>query len=238
MKKDLLTISEIFGPTIQGEGPVCGSPSVFIRVGGCDYRCVWCDTLYAVLPENRRQWKRMSTGDVWSEVKALHDTPILVTLSGGNPAIQPFEPLIDLGLSEGYSFSIETQGSLYRPWFKKIEKVVLSPKPPSSGMGFDEDALDVCISSLKREQCFLKFVIFDDADYAFARKIARQYPEHDIYLQPGFRTPAYLEETSHENEDMMTAMRWLCDKVLQDRWTDVKVLPQMHRLLWGDERGR
>jgi 7-carboxy-7-deazaguanine synthase len=37
-------ISEIFGPTIQGEGPLIGRPSVFVRTAGCDYRCTWCDT--------------------------------------------------------------------------------------------------------------------------------------------------------------------------------------------------
>ena len=48
-----IRISEIFGPTIQGEGPLIGRPSIFVRTGGCDYRCNWCDTLYAVLPEYR-----------------------------------------------------------------------------------------------------------------------------------------------------------------------------------------
>jgi 7-carboxy-7-deazaguanine synthase len=46
-----IRISEIFGPTIQGEGPLIGRPTVFVRTAGCDYRCTWCDTLYAVLLE-------------------------------------------------------------------------------------------------------------------------------------------------------------------------------------------
>jgi len=48
---ELVRISEIFGPTIQGEGPLIGRPTVFVRTAGCDYRCARCDTLYAVLPE-------------------------------------------------------------------------------------------------------------------------------------------------------------------------------------------
>jgi 7-carboxy-7-deazaguanine synthase len=51
--KESILISEIFGPTVQGEGPLVGRPTVFVRTGGCDYRCAWCDTLYAVLPEHR-----------------------------------------------------------------------------------------------------------------------------------------------------------------------------------------
>jgi 7-carboxy-7-deazaguanine synthase len=42
-----ILISEIFGPTIQGEGALVGKPTVFVRTGGCDYRCDWCDTVYA-----------------------------------------------------------------------------------------------------------------------------------------------------------------------------------------------
>jgi 7-carboxy-7-deazaguanine synthase len=58
--KERIRISEIFGPTIQGEGPLIGRPTVFVRTGGCDYRCSWCDTLYAVLPEYRDEWKLMT----------------------------------------------------------------------------------------------------------------------------------------------------------------------------------
>ncbi|RWD90497.1 MAG: 7-carboxy-7-deazaguanine synthase QueE, partial [Mesorhizobium sp.] len=58
--KGSIRISEIFGPTVQGEGPLIGRPTVFVRTGGCDYRCRWCDTLYAVLPEFREDWTLMT----------------------------------------------------------------------------------------------------------------------------------------------------------------------------------
>jgi len=45
---DEIRVSEIFGPTIQGEGALIGQPTVFVRTGGCDYRCSWCDSLHAV----------------------------------------------------------------------------------------------------------------------------------------------------------------------------------------------
>jgi 7-carboxy-7-deazaguanine synthase len=44
-------VVEVFGPTIQGEGALAGLPTLFVRFGGCDYRCSWCDSLLAVLPE-------------------------------------------------------------------------------------------------------------------------------------------------------------------------------------------
>lgn len=96
--KQQLHISEIFGVTVQGEGALIGKPTVFVRIGGCDYRCAWCDTLYAVLPEHRAEWTSMTTQDVFAEVQRLSSyTPILVTLSGGNPALQSLEDLLDIG---------------------------------------------------------------------------------------------------------------------------------------------
>src|SRR6056300_1060971 len=117
-----IRVSEIFGPTIQGEGALIGEPTVFVRTGGCDYRCVWCDTMHAVDSEVRHTWTPMTTEVVWTEVQKLsNNTPITVSLSGGNPAIQPFGDLIDLGHSKGYRFALETQGSVPADWFSKLD---------------------------------------------------------------------------------------------------------------------
>ena len=78
-----LRINEVFGPTIQGEGPMIGTPTIFVRAGGCDYRCIWCDTAHAVLTEYRHEWKPMMSAEVMTQVRALSG-PCLVTLSGGN----------------------------------------------------------------------------------------------------------------------------------------------------------
>src|SRR5262249_42610917 len=84
--RESIPISEIFGPTVQGEGPLIGRPTVFVRTGGCDYRCVWCDTLYAVLPEHRSEWVLMAPTEIARRIDELAgNDPVLVTLSGGNP---------------------------------------------------------------------------------------------------------------------------------------------------------
>ena len=67
----MLRISEIFGPTIQGEGAVIGQPTVFVRAGGCDYRCEWCDTLHAVDTEYRHTWAKMTSDAVMAEIERL-----------------------------------------------------------------------------------------------------------------------------------------------------------------------
>ncbi len=68
--KGSIRISEIFGPTVQGEGPLIGRPTVFVRTGGCDYRCGWCDTLYAVLPEYRDEWTLMAPAEILARGRA------------------------------------------------------------------------------------------------------------------------------------------------------------------------
>src|SRR5947208_16829453 len=92
-----IRISEIFGPTCQGEGPLSGRPTVFVRTAGCDYRCAWCDTLYAVLPEYSEEWVSMTPPQIMTRVNELAEGhPVLISLSGGNPALQPLAPLIEL----------------------------------------------------------------------------------------------------------------------------------------------
>lgn len=83
-----LRIAEIFGPTIQGEGALIGAPTVFIRAGGCDYRCSWCDSMHAVDSANRHDWNAMSPAEIWQRVRDLSSgQPLTVPISGGNPAI-------------------------------------------------------------------------------------------------------------------------------------------------------
>ncbi|TGQ96454.1 radical SAM protein, partial [Mesorhizobium sp. M4B.F.Ca.ET.200.01.1.1] len=101
------------GPTVQGEGVLIGLPTVFIRTGGCDYRCSWCDSLHAVDNQFRREWEMMPIDKVWQSVVGLSGGwPVMVSLSGGNPAIQPLGRLIERGHGEGYRFALETQGSV------------------------------------------------------------------------------------------------------------------------------
>lgn len=238
-----IRISEIFGPTIQGEGPLIGLPSVFVRTGGCDYRCAWCDTLYAVLPEYSGEWESMTARGVLERVEELAGaTPVLVTLSGGNPALQPLGPLIELGRARGHAFALETQGSIERPWFARLDWLVLSPKPPSSGHGADWDALARCVGAAGPEtRTVLKIVVLDEADYAFARAAAARHPALPVYLQvgnpappaPGAAAPAVEADTA----DLLARFRWLAGRVAQDRWFAARVLPQLHVLAWGNERG-
>lgn len=226
-----ILISEIFGPTIQGEGALIGRPTIFVRTGGCDFRCAWCDTLYAVLPEYKSEWRPMSAEEIVAGVLRLSGgQPILVTLSGGNPALHDLEPLLDLGREKGLTFAMETQGSKSKAWFAKLDFLVLSPKPPSSQMTADWNAVARCIKCAGAAPVSLKFVVFDESDYAFARAGSIRFPHVPVYLQVGTEAPADAENIRAKTE-------WLLARVARDGWFDATILPQLHVLLWGDKRG-
>jgi 7-carboxy-7-deazaguanine synthase len=241
--KERIRISEIFGPTIQGEGPLVGRPTVFVRTGGCDYRCTWCDTLYAVLPDYRDEWTPMRPAAIMARVNELTGgRAVLVSLSGGNPALQPMAPLIALGRESGHRFALETQGSISQPWFAELDWLILSPKPPSAGVTVDWDAFEACLKAARGQpRCVLKIVVFDDADYSYAHALAAHYPALPIYLQVG--NPAPLAAAGGalpdgaDIDDLLQRFRWLAGKVTADRWFAATVLPQLHVLAWGNKRG-
>ncbi len=236
-------ISEIFGPTIQGEGPLIGQPTVFVRTAGCDYRCAWCDTLYAVLPEYHDEWILMSPPQIMARVNELAgDSSVLISLSGGNPALQPLAPVIALGRRNGHSFALETQGSVSQAWFAELDWLILSPKPPSSGMTTDWNVLQACIEAAQgKPRCVLKIVVFDDADYSYAQTAAARYPTLPVYLQVGNPAPLIAANRAIADEpdveDLMHRLRWLAGRVIADHWFAATVLPQLHVLAWGNKRG-
>ncbi len=232
-----LRIAEIFGPTIQGEGALIGEPTVFIRAGGCDYRCSWCDSPHAVDSEHRHSWLKMGNEEVWQEVSTLSGgKPLTVSISGGNPAIQDFSGVIATGKAEGYRFACETQGSVPRSWFSDLDTLVLSPKPPSSGERVDWTAFEACLEAAEGAgQVVMKIVVFDDGDYAWAKAAADRFPALSLFLQPG--NPDSDPESPVEPQTVAERLHWLVEKTTTDGWFQPRILPQLHVLIWGNKRG-
>ncbi|MBO8155552.1 MAG: 7-carboxy-7-deazaguanine synthase QueE [Bacillaceae bacterium] len=243
MNKIRLPVIEIFGPTIQGEGMVIGQKTMFVRTAGCDYSCSWCDSKFTWDGSARDEIKLLEPSEIWTELKKIGGCTFThVTISGGNPALYPqLDGLIDLLHEQDIQVAIETQGSLFQEWFRKVDDLTLSPKPPSSGMEPNLDILDQIITAQHKhgriDQTSLKIVIFDNEDLDFARAIHQRYPDIPFYLQTG--NPDVKDENADDlTPHLIKRYEWLIDQVMNDiDLKNVRVLPQLHTLVWGNKRG-
>lgn len=239
VKPKTFSVSEVYGPVAQGEGALIGLPTIFLRFGGCDYRCSWCDSLYAVLPTYRDTWAKLTTTEIVERVVALIPDGARghVTYSGGNPAIQKIDDLVDRFNSLGIRQAIETQGSVWQTWITRIQDLTLSPKPPSSGnvtpygIGTVLDKMLIETPDTFRTRT-LKIVVFNEDDYAYAKEIHSAYPDVSMILQVG-------TDVGHSSrDDLLDAVDALQQRIMTDPpLFDVAVLPQMHVVLKGHARG-
>ena len=240
-----LKVAEIFGPTLQGEGYLIGTPCYFVRLGGCDYRCLWCDSLHAVLPEAVRALPTMTEDQISSALAELPGYAKWVILSGGNPLVWDLTALVEDLHAERYKVSVETQGSIWKDWLLDVNHVCLSPKPPSSGM---PDAHPDWVERLSKVvyqlevgkiQHDLKIVIFSEDDLDFARLCRKLFPHTTMYLSVGTYVPG-TPYVPHSRPDQFilerTARFWEIIKNDHDLGT-CRLLPQYHVLLWGHARG-
>ncbi len=206
-----MRICEIFR-SIQGEGLQMGLPTVFVRTVGCNLRCSWCDTSYSY-----DGGEEMSLDDI---VARAGDCP-RVCLTGGEPMLQPEAPeLIRRLVSMGRQVVLETNGSVDLSDVPDDPLVMISMdiKCPSSGMTdrMRWENLDV----LKAKDQ-LKFVVDGDDDLDFAvDAVKRHHPKANVIFGPVGGT---------------AEMEKLVDRVLAEN-IDVRVLPQLHKIIWGDKR--
>lgn len=236
-----LPVIELFGPTIQGEGREAGLPVHFIRLGGCDYRCSWCDTMYAVEPAQvRENADRLTIPEIMERFDHLEGAPEWVVLSGGNPALHRCAPLIEALHERHLKVAVETQGSIWRDWLAFCERVTVSPKPPSSGMATHRhrEAFEEFMRRLKDVNplaTILKIVCFDHLDLAWAKRVIREHPWAPAYLSAG--TPVGGDD-GDTIEGLRRGYRWLCEAAANDpALSGVRVLPQLHVIAWGPIAG-
>jgi 7-carboxy-7-deazaguanine synthase len=245
-------IAEIFGPTIQGEGERIGTRCIFVRFGGCDFRCPPCDSPHAVLPHLVARLPQMSTKEIVHQVYELDPDCQWVVFSGGNPALLDLEDLILRLHSRGTSVMIETQGSVYHPWIADCESVCVSPKGPGmspmwSQQEFPYEFIYRYREDAAEENLYFKVVCFNNADFTYAKDLHKAIPGIQMFLSVGNHDPGptvgnmaqgdpnYPADIPH----LLQRLRWLSERVCADElMRDVRVLPQMHVLTWGNERGR
>lgn len=167
--------------TIQGEGYHQGSAAYFIRLGGCDVGCVWCDV--------KESWDAnkhplFNTNDLIAEVKK---TPAkIIVITGGEPLMHNLKELTHQLQANGFKTHIETSGS--HPISGSWDWICLSPKKFKAPLPE--------IMPLAHE---LKIIVFNKSDFDWAEKYAALVsPQCRLFLQPewekaGEMTPLIIE---------------------------------------------
>ncbi len=207
-----MRICEIFN-SIQGEGLTMGAPTVFVRAVGCNLRCGWCDTDYSF-----EGGTEMTVNEI---IRRVGDA-FRVCLTGGEPMLQPDAPeLIWRLASEGIQVVLETNGSvdLFGIPDYPLVQISMDWKCPSSGMTDRMLPSNLDILSGKDQ---LKFIIEDDADLDYAVDFVKT---HNIRSSVIFGP---VGGTEH--------LDWLVQRVLSEH-LDIRVLPQLHKIIWGDRTG-
>lgn len=247
--KNVIPISEIFGPTIAGEGGHAGLPTHFIRVAGCDFRCQWCDSAHAVDPKIwTKLAKTFTAEEIAREISKLPKGPEWVQISGGNPAgYKQLGTIVDLLHDMNYKVNVETQGSIFRNWLTSVDTLTVSPKPPSSGMCQTPQHVRIFTDQFEPDfltsKLIIKVVIFDKEDLNYARTIRQAFPNVRFFLSVGNKLAGTLvpfpESSLDTPQSLAERYRWACECVASDpAFRAARVLPQLHQLAWGNERGR
>ena len=212
-----MKVNEIFY-SIQGEGTAMGIPTVFLRLFACDLRCSWCDTMYAV---EGTEFTDMTAEQVLSEISQYECKNVCIT--GGEPLIQRKElvPLTEELVSRGFTILLETSGHKKPPEIFNTDSCIISMdcKCPSSGM---QERMDFSLFEKLGKKDQLKFVINGREDYTYAKNVLNSYKiSSSVIFQPVF------------GQDIT----WLGESILQDRLQNVRVMPQLHKLMWGEKKG-
>jgi 7-carboxy-7-deazaguanine synthase len=210
-----LRVTEVFH-SLQGETTRMGLPTVFVRLTGCPLRCAWCDTPYSFAGG------QTLSQDSLLEQLGRYDTRY-VCVTGGEPLAQKNCLALLRSLCDAaYSVSLETSGACdIAPVDPRVSRI-LDIKPPGSGESARNRWENLALLNAQDE---VKFVLQDRADYDWALDVIRRYDLAErcpVLFSPvhGRLAPALL---SH----------W----VLEDR-APVRMQVQLHKMIWGEERGR
>ena len=200
--------------SLQGEGLKIGRLTYFIRAAGCNLRCSWCDTAFS---QDYRVGKEMSIPEVMGLIGDVEN----VCFTGGEPLEQADAPEFLKALVEaGKTVVLETNGSKDLSIVPDSDRIIISMdiKCPSSGMQ-DRMFLPNLERLTMKDQ--LKFVIADEKDLAYAEEFLKQHP---------VKTNVIFSAVGG------ISIRFLAEEVVAKK-LDVLVLPQLHKLIWGDKQG-
>ncbi|MGB7502099.1 MAG: 7-carboxy-7-deazaguanine synthase QueE [Azonexus sp.] len=210
-----LRLTEIFF-SLQGEASRAGLPTVFVRLTGCPLRCTWCDTTYSFTGG-----EPATVESVLAEVAKYPARQVCVT--GGEPLAQKeCLPLLSALCDAGYDVSLETSGALDIAGINPRVARIMDLKAPDSGECVKNRWENLALLNPRDE---IKIVIASRGDYEWARDLLRER-KLDA-LCPVLLSPAQglVDPTA------------LADWILADG-LNVRFQLQLHKLLWGNAKGK
>lgn len=234
----VLPLSEVFGPTFQGEGPYTGQPAVFVRLGHCNLSCSWCDTPFT--------WDSQR----YNLATECPDTPVeqvvedaaargarLFIVSGGEPLMHQRKPAMHTlvsQLSKQGAVHIETNGTIPpTPWARDlVAHFSVSPKLSNNGADPAKRRIkpraiaEFADLAAKGRACF-KFVATRPEDLNEVDKLVDEHrvPASAVWIMPEGTT----------SEQVLGTHRDIADAVLQRGYNTTT---RLHTLLWEQERAR
>ncbi|MER6516717.1 7-carboxy-7-deazaguanine synthase QueE [Streptomyces sp. NPDC001553] len=228
---EALVLCEVFGPTLQGEGPSAGQRAMFVRLADCNLACNTCDTKYSWDWKNYVRGEEITVVSVDGVVQQVleHDVQLLI-VTGGEPLLQQ-EQLTRLAATvtaAGRRVEIETNGTIapspeLDPY---IGLYVVSPKLAHMGMSTDRRIRPEVLAAFQASgKAVFKFVLEGPQD---AAEVATLQEEHGL-------APVWVMPQATSAESVLAGMQELADVAIERGWN---LSSRLHCLLWGDERGR
>lgn len=228
---DSLIVSEVFGPTWQGEGPSLGRRAAFVRLGRCNLACSWCDTPYTWDWDRFDPAEELETRSV-EEIAAAVDAmeAQLVVVTGGEPLLQQrhLPPLLSRLRASRHQVEVETAGTIEpaAEIVDLVDRFNVSPKLANSGNRRDRRYKpEVLRQFAATGKAAFKFVAATVADLDEVASIVEECDLAEVWIMPEGTDSATIVERS----------RALADEVLDRGW---HLTSRLHVLLWGDQRGR
>jgi organic radical activating enzyme len=253
VNRSWLLVSETF-ETLQGEGPRTGVPSLFIRLGGCNLHCEWCDTPYTWAFDQRHADMHNSTAVPYDPTKELHRIPLYtvvgrifasgsmgnirnIVFTGGEPLLQltPMAAVISAANEypkQNYTFEIETAGTIRPGELLNFENVYfnVSPKLGHSGNEIELRRNISALRDLQVGRTVFKFVVTLHEDPQDQRnEIAEiceeaDIPAHQVWLMPCGTTESEINE----------GLRYWAPWAIKNGWN---LTGRQQITIWGDTRG-
>jgi 7-carboxy-7-deazaguanine synthase len=182
-------VSEVFGPTLQGEGPSAGQVAAFVRLGRCNLACAWCDTPYTWdwdRHDPAQELTTMPVNDVLARLDAMRVRLLVVT--GGEPLLQQrhLPPLLEAAKARGWAVELETAGTLApSAAVDLVDRFNVSPKLANSGMAVERrykpDVLRVFQAS---GRAVFKFVVTGPAELDEVEAMVTECGLDPVWVMP------------------------------------------------------